>query len=236
MTVPWSNPDLNVTARPIRVAILDDEPCIRRALSRLLGAADMVVDTYEAANPFFASLALTNPDCLLLDFQMPEMTGLDVLKYLNRQRIRIHTIVITGHDQPGIREACLKAGGIAYLLKPVDPQQLIDMIVNASASQEMNSEALEELRDRAALAALRLGLNATKIDFGFICTVPGQCASGVWPLGSGRPELSEATLSEGRHWRRCRRLSRPPMPNREELAWCLCFRPRQPPTAKVYLR
>ena len=94
----------------------------------------MMVDTYEAASHFFDSLSRITPNCLLLDFQMPEMSGLDVLKYLERQHIHISTIVITGHDAAGSREASLKSGAVAYLLKPLDAEQLIDTIVNVSRS------------------------------------------------------------------------------------------------------
>ncbi len=92
------------------------------------------MDTYGTAGLFLNSLVLKIPDCLLLDFEMPSMNGLDVLKYLNQLRVRISTIVITGEDETASREACLKAGAVAYLRKPLDAEQLIDAIVNVSVS------------------------------------------------------------------------------------------------------
>jgi FixJ family two-component response regulator len=125
---------LAVTRHHIHVAVLDDDPSIRRALSRLLAAEELAVDTYGTAGLFLDSLVLKIPDCLLLDFEMPSMNGLDVLKYLNQLRVRISTIVITGEDETASREACLKAGAVAYLRKPLDAEQLIDAIVNVSVS------------------------------------------------------------------------------------------------------
>jgi CheY-like chemotaxis protein len=94
----------------------------------------MVVETYTTGDQFFASLQLTAPDCLLLDFRMPEMDGLDVLAHLRQRRIAMITIVMTAHEEGGAREACMEAGAFAYLLKPVDGDHLIDVIRNAVGS------------------------------------------------------------------------------------------------------
>jgi FixJ family two-component response regulator len=117
-------------AHSLHVAILDDEASIRKAISRLLTTAGMVARTYATSGELFESIALKCPDCLLLDLQMPEMSGLDVLKCLNQRHIRIPTIVITGHDEKYSREACMNAGAVAYVLKPLDADILIETIEN----------------------------------------------------------------------------------------------------------
>ena len=113
---------------PHHVVIVDDDPSHRRALGRLLKSAGMVVDTYEEGRQFFASLALKIPHCLILDFQMPGLNGLDVLRHLGQRSIRIPAIIVTAHDTKGIREDCLSAGAIAFLCKPVDANHLIQTI------------------------------------------------------------------------------------------------------------
>ena len=115
-------------AQAIHVAILDDEASIREALSRLLTTPGMVAHAYATSDELFESVALNCPDCLVLDLQMPGMSGLDVLKYLNQRQIRIPTIVITGHDEKHSRAACMNAGAVAYLLKPLDVEMLVDTI------------------------------------------------------------------------------------------------------------
>ena len=87
--------------RPIHVAILDDDPSCRTALTRFLKAQGMVVDTYATGGQFFDALALERQDCLLLDFEMPAMSGVDVLKHLGRLKIRIPTIILSAHDDVG---------------------------------------------------------------------------------------------------------------------------------------
>ena len=128
-------------ARPIHVAILDDEPSVRTALVRLLKAAEMTAHAYATSAELFQSIALKRPDCLLLDLQMPETSGLDVLNYLHQRHIRIPTIIITGHDEKTSCEACLKAGAVAYLIKPMDADQLIQTIEDVAGSSSSGTLA-----------------------------------------------------------------------------------------------
>ena len=117
-----------MTADPDHVAILDDEPSIRTALGRLLKSAGMVVDSFADSSQFFAWLELKTPHCLILDLQMPGLNGLDILGHLVKRPIHIPTIIITGHDAKGMREACLNAGAAAYLRKPLYADHLIQTI------------------------------------------------------------------------------------------------------------
>ena len=119
-----------MVTQPIHIAILDDDPSIRTALARLLKAEGMVVASYATSDQLLDALALTIPDLLLLDFQMPGMNGLDVLKVLGKRQMRIPTIMITAHDAPGLRSACLHAGAVAYLNKPISADQLVPLIQN----------------------------------------------------------------------------------------------------------
>lgn len=117
-----------MTASPAHVAVLDDDDSIRTALARLLKSEGMAVGSYATSDQFFGALALQIPDLLILDYQMPGMNGLDVLKYLGQRQIRIPTIMITAHDEAGLRSACLNAGALAYLNKPLNPEHLIRTI------------------------------------------------------------------------------------------------------------
>jgi FixJ family two-component response regulator len=122
--------------RQTHVAILDDDPSVRVALVRLLKAAGMVARAYATGDELFKSIALNCPDCLLLDIEMPEMNGLDVLKYLNRRHIRIPTIVITGSGATDLCSDCLNAGAMIFLDKPLDADQLIRSIEKISGSSQ----------------------------------------------------------------------------------------------------
>ena len=118
----------------LRVAIVDDDAGVRRALARLLRASSFDPVTYGSGLEFLDSLGARLPDCLVVDLQMPEMTGLEVQQHLVKAGIRIPTIVITAHDGLGTRERCRSAGAAAYLLKPLQEGPLISAI-NAATGQ-----------------------------------------------------------------------------------------------------
>ena len=119
-------------SRPL-IAIVDDEESVRRALSRTLRASRFDVVDFASGQEFLDSIATRVPDCVILDFQMPGLTGRDIQRRLTAAKICVPIIVVTAHDQPAVREQCLADGAIAYLAKPLRREQLIAMIMSALA-------------------------------------------------------------------------------------------------------
>ena len=115
------------------VAIVDDDPSVLKALARLLRTRAVEARTYTSAQAFLASLPDGLPECLIVDLQMPEMTGLELQRQLNRAGIRIPTIVITAHDEADMRELCAAAGAETYLLKPLQDTALLAAINDVRA-------------------------------------------------------------------------------------------------------
>jgi FixJ family two-component response regulator len=113
------------------VAIVDDEDSIRKALKRLLRAANLEAESFASGPAFFDSLAKRRPDCVILDLHMPGMTGLHVLERLKQSGQQIPTIVITAYDEPETRASCLVTGAAAYLRKPLDSGLLLEAIATA---------------------------------------------------------------------------------------------------------
>ena len=101
-----------------RIAILEDDASVRKALVRLLESAYSVAD-YPSAISFLSALDHRPPQCLIADLQMPKMTGCELRCHLNRAGIFIPTIIMTAYDEPGTRDMCIAGGVSAYLLKPV---------------------------------------------------------------------------------------------------------------------
>ena len=116
------------------IAIVDDDPAVLKALARLLGTRSFNTRTYLSGPQFLASLPEALPDCLIVDLQMPEMTGLELQQDLTRKGIHIPTIIITAHDEPGMRDRCKNAGAAAYLSKPVQDVLLFAAITAAKIS------------------------------------------------------------------------------------------------------
>ncbi len=117
---------------PPVVAVLDDEPRMRKALRRLLATHGFRVDAYECGSDFLAALPSHPAACLVLDLHMPEVSGFDVLVAFESQRIAMPVVVITGHDEPGISERALSLGASVYLKKPVDESALLSAIEAAT--------------------------------------------------------------------------------------------------------
>ena len=118
----------------MRVAIVDDEPSVRAALARLLGASSFEVKTYGSAREFIDSIGSGSPECLVLDLHMPEFTGLDLLRYLQGQNDKIPTVVITAFDDDEIRQRCAEFGAKAFLKKPLRGLVLIESIRAATSN------------------------------------------------------------------------------------------------------
>ena len=116
------------------VAVLDDEPQMRKALRRLLSTHGFHVETYECGNDFLAALSSHPADCLVLDLHMPEVSGFDVLAAFESQHIATPVVVITGHDELGTAERTRALGASAYLKKPVDESTLLSAIRSAIAA------------------------------------------------------------------------------------------------------
>lgn len=115
-----------------QIAIVDDDPSVLKALARLLRARAFAPKTYTSAREFLGSLHEGLPDCLIVDFQMPEMTGLELQRHLTRSGLQIPTIVITAHDEAGARERCESAGAAAFLSKPLQDISLLAAIQKAT--------------------------------------------------------------------------------------------------------
>lgn len=110
------------------IAILDDEPEMRKALRRLLGCRGFRVEEDQRAEDLLATLDLHPPDYLLLDLHMPGLNGFDVLEAFHSRRSPVPIIVITAHDERGTAERARALGASAYLKKPVDRDVLLAAI------------------------------------------------------------------------------------------------------------
>ncbi len=117
-------------SRPL-VAVVDDEEAIRKSFRRLFAASELDTVTFASGQEFLDSLAERRPDCLVLDLQMPGMTGFDVQLVMRTSSVRVPIVIVTAHDEPEISARCLAAGAFAYLCKPVSDEMLLETIARA---------------------------------------------------------------------------------------------------------
>jgi FixJ family two-component response regulator len=133
---------------PIRVAIVDDEPAVRTALARFLDASSFETKTYGSAREFIESIRGGEPECLVVDVHMPDFTGLDLQRYLNRINKKIPTVVITAFDDAGIRERSTASGARAFLTKPLHGPTLVSAIRHAIMAAKSDSKPVEITRKK----------------------------------------------------------------------------------------
>ncbi len=129
------------------VYLLDDEPDMLQAISRLLKAHGFAVQSFEYVQDFFDYERPVETACLLLDLAMPEMDGLQVQKQLVRQGDTIPILFLTGHGDIPASVRALKSGAENFLTKPIDATELIaavrDALEQAKSRQAQHSELLE---------------------------------------------------------------------------------------------
>jgi FixJ family two-component response regulator len=118
--------------RSMHVAVVDDDFSFRHALSKLLLSHEFKVWTYATATEFLQHHDTHTTDCLLLDYELPDLTGLEVLRELGARGVKLPTILMTGRDSSVIRQSGLAAGAAAFLVKPFGGALLIETMESAT--------------------------------------------------------------------------------------------------------
>ncbi len=110
------------------IAVVDDEEMVRKAVVRLLEAAGYTARAFASGRGFLQIWPTHRPECVLLDFTMPDVSGADVQLELDRAGAHLPVLIVTAQDKPGVREECMRRGAVAYLSKPLDERELLDAL------------------------------------------------------------------------------------------------------------
>ena len=113
--------------RPI-VAIVDDDTAVGNAIEVLMRSAGLIAKAFSSGEEFLRSPELSRTGCLVVDYNMPKMSGLDLHNNLSRLGNEIPTILITAYPSDDIRARALQAGVICFLPKPFDESDLLNCI------------------------------------------------------------------------------------------------------------
>jgi len=135
---------------PLRTLIVDDEPIARKVLREELGSFDDVEIIGEADNGLSAleKISADQPDLVLLDLQMPEMGGLEVVRNLKHGTHMPVIVIVTAYDKYALQ--AFEAGAIDYLLKPVGADRLAQAVERARRVTEREAaERLAQLQEVA---------------------------------------------------------------------------------------
>jgi FixJ family two-component response regulator len=115
------------------IAIVDDDPAVLKALSRLLRSRSYRARTYGSGQELLAALPDELPDCLIVDLQMPEMNGLELQQHLVSSGVTIPTILISAKGDVALGGH--ESGLVASLRKPLQEQALFEAIGKAVGSR-----------------------------------------------------------------------------------------------------
>ena len=130
------------------VFVIDDDPSVRKALSRLVRSVGLDVEEYATAQDFLRCDPPDSPSCMVLDVRMPGLSGLDLQEELNRRGWGVPIVFITGHGDVPMSVRAMKGGAVDFLEKPFHDQHLLDAITNAIAS---GRQAIADSADRQAI-------------------------------------------------------------------------------------
>ena len=110
------------------VYIVDDDDSVRKALKRLLKSAGYQARTFDSAEAFLECIPDKGGGCLVLDINLPGMTGLDLQEMLVSRNVAYLIIFMTAYDNKQWQARAEKRGAVCYLRKPFAEQALLDAI------------------------------------------------------------------------------------------------------------
>jgi FixJ family two-component response regulator len=118
----------------LMVFIVDDDPSVQRSLKRLVRSHGLGARVFSSARELLSEDI--NPEvsgCLLLDVNMPEMSGIELQAELRRRRVNLAIVFITGHGNIPMSVQAVKDGALDFIEKPFDPAALVKVVHNAIA-------------------------------------------------------------------------------------------------------
>jgi two-component system response regulator FixJ len=137
MTIP-SEP----TASGPAVYVVDDDEAMRRALEELLNTAGYGTASYARPSEFLARFKPDDSGCLILDIGMPEMSGLELQRTLNRMGSMLPVIFITGHGDVPMAVRAMKEGAFEFIQKPFRGPDLLEHVNHALQQGAENRKAV----------------------------------------------------------------------------------------------
>lgn len=144
MVIPWKGPPFPMDARQrsspetlARILVIDDEPSLTRSIAALLQAHDRLIETCGSVAEALSRLNASAYDLLLLDYRLPDATGLAVMDWLISHERRESVIMISAEHSTDAAIGALRRGARDFLLKPYTADQLRHAVNNALAQRQI---------------------------------------------------------------------------------------------------
>jgi FixJ family two-component response regulator len=140
------------------VFVVDDDPSLRTAVSRLIGSVGLPVRTFGSADDFLAGVEVSSPGCVVLDVRMPGASGLDLQDQLVAGGYSLPVIFVSAHADVALTVRAMRAGALQVFTKPFDDQALLDAIHEAlliDRQRRLDELETRELQERFATLTVR---------------------------------------------------------------------------------
>jgi FixJ family two-component response regulator len=129
------------------IAIVDDDASAREGLQSLIRSAGWRVQTFVSAQEFLARRGAETPSCLILDLQLPGLSGLDLQERMAEVGLAIPIVFLTGHGDIPASVQAMKAGAVEFLTKPLDEEKLFQAIQEALERDRRTRQQHAEIRE-----------------------------------------------------------------------------------------
>ena len=113
---------------PYLVSIVDDDKAVRDALGNLLESVGLQVEAFASAEEFVNFSNVNRRSCLILDVQLPRMSGLELQQRLSNKSDSVPIIFITAHANEELRNRALQEGAVSFLYKPFSSEDLLSAV------------------------------------------------------------------------------------------------------------
>jgi FixJ family two-component response regulator len=131
---------------PPTVFVVDDDPSVRTAVSRLLASVGLTAQTFANADEFRQQVEAFRPGCLILDVRMPGASGLDLQRELTSAGYELPVIFVTAHADVALTVRAMQAGASHVFTKPFDDQLLLDAVNAALVRDRQHRIARAEVQ------------------------------------------------------------------------------------------
>jgi FixJ family two-component response regulator len=110
------------------ISIVDDDDTLRAATESLVRSLGFKTRTFASAETFLQSPSPRETRCLILDVQMPNMSGIELQERLSELGFTIPIIFVTAYPDESVKQRAMEAGAVAFLLKPLDGHRFVDCL------------------------------------------------------------------------------------------------------------
>ena len=135
------------------VAVVDDEPAVRKGIARLLAASGYRTECFASALAFLDRAEALEPGCVIADVAMPDMTGLELQRALIARKAAYPLIFVTGHGDLRAGVSAMRDGAVDFLAKPFEPKELLEAVRRALERDRDRRTANRSLRQIETLRA-----------------------------------------------------------------------------------